>query len=52
MIPGVARLDTSGNWNTQDLSKFDVVVVAMRQVGLDFAVLDSLEDTKVHFCCK
>lgn len=51
MVPGVARLNTETDWNVQNLSGFDAVVVAMRQVGLEFEMLDCLANTKVHYCC-
>lgn len=43
-IPYVPRLDERTEWNRDYLkASFEVVVVVMRQVGLDFEVLEELE---------
>lgn len=47
-IPFVPRLDEETEWNKETLERdFDVVVVAMKQTGLDFGVLESLEGVEV-----
>lgn len=49
-VPQVPRLDVETEWNNQGLSKFDAVIVVMKQVGLDFGVLEGLEGTLVEWC--
>jgi nucleotide sugar dehydrogenase len=56
MIPSFKKLDDSTEWNVGDLQKYDVIIVAIRQLGLDFSVLDLLQGfidikTRVHWCC-
>jgi len=49
-VPQVPRLHVETEWNTQGLSKFDAVIVTIKQVGLDFSVLEGLEGTLVEWC--
>ena len=52
MIPYVPRLDEKRQWNKQALEeRFDLIIVAMKQTGLDFAVLDELEGVQVVKYC-
>ena len=52
MLPYVPRLPHD-QWNAKTLESFDMVVVAMRQVGLDFDILQRLStSTRVEFLCK
>jgi nucleotide sugar dehydrogenase len=44
---GVERLG-DGEWKRQVLEGFDVIVVVVRQVGLDFGVLEELEGVKIE----
>jgi nucleotide sugar dehydrogenase len=50
-VPQVPRLDVETEWNRQELSKFDAVIVVIKQVGLDFGVLQGSERTLVEWCC-
>jgi nucleotide sugar dehydrogenase len=53
-VPFCPRLDEKTQWNKQSLEEFDVVIVAVDQVGLDLAVLDRLEGVLVESfvnCC-
>lgn len=54
-IPYVPRLDERTEWNRDYLkASFEVVVVVMRQVGLDFEVLEGLEkdgEVRVEWYC-
>ncbi|KAJ5698717.1 UDP-glucose dehydrogenase [Penicillium macrosclerotiorum] len=48
------RLDDQTQWNKQSLEEFDVIIVAVDQVGLDMAVLDGLDGVLVENfvnCC-
>lgn len=47
-VPFVPRLDDKTRWNKKDLGEFDIVIVAVDQVGLDLAVLDGLEGVLVE----
>jgi nucleotide sugar dehydrogenase len=49
-VPQVSRLHVETEWNRQGLSKFDAVIVVIKQVGLDFGVLEGLEGTLVEWC--
>jgi nucleotide sugar dehydrogenase len=52
MIPYIPKLDETREWNKQALEeKFDLVIVALKQTGLDFAVLDELEGVQVVKYC-
>lgn len=41
-LPYVPRLDENTEWNTESLKTFDIIVVALKQVSLDFGVLEEL----------
>ena len=50
-VPQAPRLHVETEWNRQALSKFDAIIVVVKQVGLDFGVLEGLEATLVEWCC-
>ncbi|KAK0609253.1 UDP-N-acetyl-D-glucosamine 6-dehydrogenase [Lasiodiplodia hormozganensis] len=50
-VPFAPRLDVEREWNVEGLSGFDLIVVAIRQHGLDFRVLEQLEEGVVKWCC-
>ncbi|KAK4221022.1 nucleotide sugar dehydrogenase [Podospora fimiseda] len=50
-VPDIGRLDPEKEWNRDKLQEFDRIVVAFRQVGLDFDVLQSLDGVKVETWC-
>lgn len=47
----VPKMDAAKDWNKEGLEKFDGIVVAMNQEGLDMDVLDTLEGVLVHNYC-
>lgn len=50
-VPFAPRLDVEREWSVEGLSGFDLIVVAIRQHGLDFRVLEQLEEGVVKWCC-
>lgn len=50
VIPQLARLPDSG-WSKNVLETFDLIIVALRQHGMSFDLLDELEDTQVDMWC-
>jgi UDP-N-acetyl-D-mannosaminuronate dehydrogenase len=44
----VPKMDTSTNWNTQHLSTYDGIIVAVDQEGLDMDVLEQVQGVKVQ----
>ncbi|KAI0603230.1 hypothetical protein F4775DRAFT_598329 [Biscogniauxia sp. FL1348] len=50
VIPQVPRLDMN-DWNKENLETFDMIVVAFKQIGMDFSVLDQLETVKIQMWC-
>ncbi len=46
-IPEVPKLRDS-DWKQETLDVFDAIVVAIKQPGLDYGILDRLEGSKVH----
>ncbi|GME62721.1 putative udp-glucose dehydrogenase udp-mannac protein [Neofusicoccum parvum] len=50
-LPFVPKYNTEGEWSKQALEAFDLIVVAVRQHGLDFRVLEGLEGVEVKWCC-
>jgi nucleotide sugar dehydrogenase len=50
-VPDVPRLEEK-HWTPAVLDSFDSIVVAQRQTGLDFEVLDALHHAKVENWCK
>jgi UDP-N-acetyl-D-mannosaminuronate dehydrogenase len=51
MVPWAPRLDDA-DWTLMGLEQYDMVVVAMRQVGHDFSLLESLQGPLVKFVCR
>ncbi|KAF4302114.1 putative udp-glucose dehydrogenase udp-mannac protein [Botryosphaeria dothidea] len=49
-VPFAPKLDEK-DWTLQGLRKFDLIIVAIRQTGLDFGVLEELDDVQVKWCC-
>jgi nucleotide sugar dehydrogenase len=49
-IPSVQRLGTD-HWNKERLDEFSMIVVVIRQTGLDFSVLGQLTQAKVEMLC-
>ncbi len=51
-LPYVPRLDENTEWNKEMLERFDIIVVALKQVSLDFGVLEELEGgvQVVNYC--
>ena len=49
-IPQLPRLPDC-EWRKDVLGTFDLIVVALRQHGMDFDLLDQLEDTQVDMWC-
>jgi UDP-N-acetyl-D-mannosaminuronate dehydrogenase len=49
-VPQVPRLDVEREWNCCALGRFDSVIVVVKQVGLDFGVLEGLGSTLVEWC--
>lgn len=47
-LPYVPRLDEKTDWSKSGLEWFDAIIVALKQPGLDYALLDNLENTKVE----
>lgn len=47
-VPDVAKLDS---WDLQSLQEFDLIVIAMRQEGLDFKVLPTPEQVCIEWWC-
>jgi nucleotide sugar dehydrogenase len=51
-VPQAPKLDEEIRWNIEDLSNFDAIIVVIKQVGLNFDVLEGLEGTLVKWCCQ
>jgi nucleotide sugar dehydrogenase len=50
-VPQISRLDVA-DWSVDGLQdRFDMVIVAFRQHGLDFSVLDQLQGVEVQMWC-
>jgi nucleotide sugar dehydrogenase len=51
ILPQIKRLDEA-NWSVEYLEKnFDMIVVAFKQEGLDYDILDKLTDVKIQMWC-
>ncbi|KEY72473.1 hypothetical protein S7711_05148 [Stachybotrys chartarum IBT 7711] len=51
-VPQITRLDDACDWTVESLEhNFDLIIVAFRQDGLDFSVLDRLKDVRVQMWC-
>ncbi|KAI1206570.1 nucleotide sugar dehydrogenase [Annulohypoxylon truncatum] len=49
-IPNVPRLDMD-DWNTSSLEGFDMIIVSFKQTGMDFKILEELNNVKVEMWC-
>ncbi|KAI2470545.1 nucleotide sugar dehydrogenase [Annulohypoxylon bovei var. microspora] len=49
-IPNVPRLNMD-EWNKTSLDGFDMIIVSFKQTGMDFKVLEELENVKVEMWC-
>lgn len=47
-LPYVPRLDHQKQWNKRSLEEFDAIAVVIKQVGLDFVILEALEGVIVQ----
>ena len=45
------RLDEGAEWCAAVLETFDLIIVAVKQDGLDLSILDSLRHPKIHRLC-
>ncbi|KAF0328505.1 UDP-N-acetyl-D-glucosamine 6-dehydrogenase [Colletotrichum sp. SAR11_59] len=51
-VPQIPRLNDVEGWNVKSLEeRFDMIIVAFRQSGLDFDVLSQLQSTRVEMWC-
>lgn len=50
-VPFAPKFDEATQWNEQGLARFDLIIVAMNQVGLDFDVLQKV-GVKVEYTCR
>jgi UDP-N-acetyl-D-mannosaminuronate dehydrogenase len=50
-IPQIPRLDDE-NWTKETLETYDMIVIAFRQVRMDFGVLSDLQDVLVELWCR
>lgn len=49
-IPNIPRLGMD-EWNKEDLEEFDMIIVAFKQSGMDFSVLDEVRNVKIDMWC-
>lgn len=49
-IPNIPRLGMD-EWNKENLEDFDMIIVAFKQVKMDFSVLDEVRNVKVEMWC-
>ncbi|KAH7155987.1 hypothetical protein EDB81DRAFT_646692 [Dactylonectria macrodidyma] len=50
VVPGIPRLPDQ-DWTREKLGEFDVIIVAFRQWGLDFSVLETLTSVSIYKFC-
>lgn len=50
-VPQVPRLDDAG-WNATTLETFDMILIATRQVGFEYGVLEELRGVRVEWACR
>jgi nucleotide sugar dehydrogenase len=50
-IPQIPRLDDK-DWTGESLETFDMIIIAFRQVGIDFSVLSGLQGVRVEMWCR
>jgi nucleotide sugar dehydrogenase len=51
-VPQAPKLNEKVRWSVKGLSEFDAVIVVIKQVGLNFDVLENLEGTLVNWFCQ
>lgn len=51
MVPWAPRLDDA-EWTLRGLEQYDMIIVAMRQVGHDFSLLENVQGPLVKFVCR
>ncbi|KAI0834465.1 nucleotide sugar dehydrogenase [Hypoxylon sp. FL0890] len=49
-IPHIPRLEMN-EWNKESLEGFDMIIVAFKQTGMDFRVLEEVEDVRIEMWC-
>ena len=50
-VPQIPRLD-EGQWTVEGLQcRFNMIIIAFRQRGLDFGILNQLEDMEIEYWC-
>lgn len=49
-VPLIPRLDDE-SWNKEMLESFDMIIIAVKQIGIDFSVLQGLNGVKVQTWC-
>ncbi|KAH6701109.1 polysaccharide biosynthesis protein vipA/tviB [Verticillium dahliae] len=49
-LPQIQKLDDR-SWNVETLNEFDLVIVVMRQHGVDFDILSQAKDVRVKWWC-
>lgn len=50
-VPQVLRLDDAG-WNATTLETYDMILIATRQVGFEYSVLEELQGVRVQWECR
>lgn len=49
-MPLIPRLDDE-SWNKEMLETFDMIIIAVKQIGIDFSVLQELKGVKIQTWC-
>lgn len=49
-IPHIPRLNMD-EWNKESLEEFDMIIVAFKQTGMDFKVLEEVKNVKIEMWC-
>ncbi|OTB11915.1 hypothetical protein K445DRAFT_67303 [Daldinia sp. EC12] len=49
-IPNIPRLDMN-DWNKSSLEGFDMIIVAFKQTGMDFKILDEVQNVRIEMWC-
>jgi len=50
-LEGVSRIGLD-DWRGERLESYDLIVVIVRQPGLDLSLLDGLHKPLIHYCCE
>lgn len=50
MVPSIPRLEDE-DWNEEVLEEFHMIIVAFKQVDMDFEVLDKLQGVRIEMWC-